>query len=82
MIDIISVNVSGTQSILPFGLFSQYNVKWDLGVKGIDCVTVGTTSRKFNLQGNHTNNLILRMIVKVKVSLVLVRKSVQFPSCR
>ena len=68
MIDITSVTVSGTQSILPF-VFSQYNVKWDLGVKGIDCVTLGTTSRKLNLQGNHTNNLILRMTVKVKVSL-------------
>ena len=68
MIDIISVNVSGTQSILPFGLFSQYNVKWNLGVKGTERVTVGTISRKLNLQGNHANNLILSVTVKVKVS--------------
>ena len=32
MIDITSVTVSGTQSILPF-VFSLYNMKWDLGVK-------------------------------------------------
>ena len=66
MMDIISVNVSGTQSILPFGLFSQYNVKWNLGVKGTDCV--GTISRKLNLQGNHANNLVLSVTVKVQVS--------------
>lgn len=35
MIDNISMHVSGTQIIFPFGLFSQDNVKWGFGVKSI-----------------------------------------------
>ena len=51
MIDNISINVSGTQIILSFRLFSQYNVKHGLGGGQRYCDIIGTGSAWSNLAG-------------------------------
>lgn len=50
MVDNISMNVSGTQIIFPFGLFFQYNVKWGFRLKSI-MISQGLEVERLNPAG-------------------------------
>lgn len=67
MVSNISVTISGTQIILSFGLFSQYNEKHDFGghifVISQALGVVGISGR------SHTNDLSRGITVQGRVSL-------------